>query len=61
MLVSLLFNLTRAEFLCLMFTVILIILAEMFNTDAKTITAWVSRARKKLKKEPELLALLSNN
>lgn len=36
-------------------------IAEMFNTDAKTITAWVSRARKKLKKEPELLALLSNN
>jgi diacylglycerol kinase (ATP) len=37
MLVSLLFNLTRAEFLCLMFTVILIILAEMFNTAIETV------------------------
>lgn len=37
MLVSLLFNLTRAEFLCLMFTVILIILAEMFNTAVETV------------------------
>ena len=32
MLVSLLFNLTRAEFLCLMFTIILIIVVEMINT-----------------------------
>ena len=37
MLISLLFNLTRAEFLCLMFTVILIILAEMFNTSIETV------------------------
>ena len=37
MLVSLLFNLTRAEFLCLMFTVILIIVAEMFNTAIETV------------------------
>ena len=37
MLISLLFNLTRAEFLCLMFTVILIILAEMFNTAIETV------------------------
>lgn len=37
MLVSLLFNLTRAEFLCLMFTVVLIILAEMFNTAVETV------------------------
>ena len=36
-------------------------IAKMFNTDAKTITAWISRARKKLKKEPALLALLSNH
>ena len=37
MLISLLFNLTRAEFLCLMFTVILIIIAEMFNTAIETV------------------------
>ena len=37
MLISLLFNLSRAEFLCLMFTVILIILAEMFNTAIETV------------------------
>lgn len=37
MLISLLFNLTRAEFLCLMFTVVLIILAEMFNTAVETV------------------------
>ena len=37
MLISLLFNLTRAEFLCLMFTVILIIVAEMFNTAIETV------------------------
>ena len=37
MFISLLFNLTRAEFLCLMFTVILIILAEMFNTAIETV------------------------
>lgn len=37
MLISLLFNLSRAEFLCLMFTVILIIVAEMFNTAIETV------------------------
>lgn len=37
MLVSLLFNLTRAEFICLMFTVVLIIIAEMFNTAIETV------------------------
>ena len=37
MLLSLFFNLTRAEFLCLMFTVILIIVAEMFNTAIETV------------------------
>lgn len=37
MLVSLLFNLNRAEFLCLMFTIILIIVAEMFNTAIETV------------------------
>lgn len=37
MLVSLLFNLSRAEFLCLMFTVILIIVAEMINTAIETV------------------------
>lgn len=37
MLISLLFKLTRAEFLCLMFTVILIIVAEMFNTAIETV------------------------
>ena len=35
--ISLLFNLTRAEFLCLMFTIILIIVAEMFNTAVETV------------------------
>ena len=37
MLLSLFFNLTRAEFLCLMFTVILIIVAEMVNTAIETV------------------------
>lgn len=37
MLVSLFFNLTRAEFLCLMFTVVLIIIAEMINTAIETV------------------------
>lgn len=37
MLVSLLFNLSRAEFLCLMFTVVLIIVAEMINTAIETV------------------------
>ena len=37
MIISLFFNLTRAEFLCLMFTVILIILAEMINTAIETV------------------------
>jgi len=36
-LISLLFNLNRAEFLCLMFTVILIIVAEMINTAIETV------------------------
>lgn len=33
-------------------------IAEMFDVEAKTITAWVSRARKKLQREPELMRLL---
>ena len=37
MIISLFFNLTRAEFLCLMFTVILIIVAEMINTAIETV------------------------
>lgn len=37
MLVSLFFDLNRAEFLCLMFTVILIIIAEMINTAIETV------------------------
>lgn len=37
MIVSLFFNLNRAEFLCLMFTVILIIIAEMINTAIETV------------------------
>lgn len=37
MLVSLLFNLNRAEFLCLMFTVVLIIVTEMINTAIETV------------------------
>lgn len=37
MFLSLLFNLSRAEFLCLMFTVVLIIIAEMFNTAVETV------------------------
>ena len=37
MLVSLFFDLSKAEFLCLMFTVILIIVAEMVNTAIETV------------------------
>lgn len=37
MLISLFFDLNKAEFLCLMFTVILIIIAEMFNTAIETV------------------------
>lgn len=37
MLVSLFFELNRAEFLCLMFTVVLIIVAEMVNTAIETV------------------------
>lgn len=37
MLVSLFFDLNRAEFLCLMFTVVLIIIAEMINTAIETV------------------------
>lgn len=37
MVISLFFNLSRAEFLCLMFTVILIIIAEMINTAIETV------------------------
>ncbi len=37
MLISLFFNLNKAEFLCLMFTVVLIIVAEMINTAIETV------------------------
>lgn len=37
MAISLLFNLNKAEFLCLMFTVVLIIIAEMVNTAIETV------------------------
>jgi len=37
MLVSLFFDLNRAEFLCLMFTVVLIIIVEMINTGIETV------------------------
>ena len=37
MLISLFFDLTRAEFLCLMFTVVLVIIAEMVNTAIETV------------------------
>lgn len=37
MLVSLFFDLSKAEFLCLMFTVVLIIVAEMVNTAIETV------------------------
>lgn len=37
MLVSLFFDLSKAEFLCLMFTVVLIIVAEMINTAIETV------------------------
>ena len=33
-------------------------IAKIFNTDDKTLTAWISRARSKLKKEPEILKLV---
>ncbi len=37
MLISLFFDLSKAEFLCLMFTVVLIIVAEMMNTAVETV------------------------
>ena len=37
MLISLFFDLSKAEFLCLMFTVVLIIVAEMINTAIETV------------------------
>lgn len=37
MAISLFFNLSKAEFLCLMFTVVLIIIAEMVNTAIETV------------------------
>lgn len=37
MAISLFFNLNKAEFLCLMFTVVLIIIAEMVNTAIETV------------------------
>lgn len=37
MLISLFFDLNKAEFLCLMFTVVLIIIAEMINTAIETV------------------------
>lgn len=37
MIVSLFFDLSKAEFLCLMFTVVLIIVAEMINTAIETV------------------------
>lgn len=37
MLISLFFDLSKAEFLCLMFTVVLIIIAEMINTAIETV------------------------
>ncbi len=37
MLISLFFDLNRAEFLCLMFTVVLILVAEMINTAIETV------------------------
>lgn len=37
MLISLFFDLSKAEFLCLMFTVVLIIVAEMVNTAIETV------------------------
>ena len=37
MLISLFFDLTKAEFLCLMFTVVLIIVAAMINTAIETV------------------------
>lgn len=33
-------------------------IAKMYDTDATTISSWVSRARSKLKKEPEIINLL---
>ncbi len=37
MAISLFFNLNKAEFLCLMFTVVIIIIAEMINTAIETV------------------------
>ena len=37
MIISLFFDLNKAEFLCLMFTVVLIIVAEMINTAIETV------------------------
>lgn len=37
MIISLFFNLNKAEFLCLMFTVVLIIISEMINTAIETV------------------------
>lgn len=37
MIISLFFDLSKAEFLCLMFTVVLIIVAEMINTAIETV------------------------
>ncbi len=37
MIVSLFFDLNKAEFLCLMFTVVLVIIAEMINTAIETV------------------------
>lgn len=37
MLISLFFDLSKAEFLCLMFTIVLIIVAEMVNTAIETV------------------------
>lgn len=34
-------------------------IAEMFDVEPKTITSWISRARKKLQREPELLRMLN--
>lgn len=33
-------------------------IAKMFKTDSKTLSAWVARAREKLKKEPKILELI---
>ena len=33
-------------------------IAKVFDTDEKNLTAWISRARTKLKNEPEILRLV---